>query len=213
MKTFGKVIGFTLLVILILVACYQIFFRLGEYVASQQLVPSSSAPDLGLFQQENLLPKAAGPENTEVAESNYCITVEEFAQAWNSTKADAQPGTLMEMLNTYWDQREPAEVAKGGEDHCRASSVGMWKAPPGSILWTDRLNQPVVAVEGDLKSGDFVDLKCQGTWCVSAVYAWVWVPTPGRSANLEKFLDPSKDLSGWSNNPIIAPTGSITTTE
>lgn len=117
------------------------------------------------------------------------LSIAEFNQMWSSTPVD-NPGPLMEALNTWFDT--------GGWQCGGQSSVGDWKVPAGTILWTDLLNQQFVVADGTaLRDGDVVRLRCQGNWCVYAVYREVISPTPGRYAILERWLNPALDLSGW----------------
>jgi len=109
---------------------------------------------------------------------------------WSSTSYVDDPGPLMKALNTWFDS--------GGWRCGGQSFVGDWIVPAGTILWTDVLNRHFVPTDGkDLKSGDVIRLRCQGNWCVFAVYREVICPTPGRYATLERWLNPAKDLAGW----------------
>jgi hypothetical protein len=120
----------------------------------------------------------------------YCpLSINDFNQMWSSTPVD-NPGPLMEALNTWFDT--------GGWQCGGQSSVSNWIVPAGTILWTDLLNKQFVAADGRaLKDGDVVRLRCQGNWCMFAVYREVICPTPGRYATLERWLNPEKDLTGW----------------
>ncbi len=194
-----RVMLFVLLAIAILAALCLGAALLVGYVQSQQLVVSSSPASLEIqapvgksADNGEVFTQTATVSNTVVL--TECVSISEFQKMWEKTTDSEGPGPLMELLNVEWEAEMP-----GNEIHCMESAVGDWVVPPGSFVWSDRLNQLVTTTDGsNLDSGDFVDLRCQGTWCVSFAYDWLIWPTPGRSANAERFLDPSKDLSDWS---------------
>lgn len=131
------------------------------------------------------------PEGPATAPQSACspLSISDFNQKWSSTPVD-NPGPLMVKLDEWFDQ--------GGYQCGGASATGNWNVPAGTILWTDLKHLEVTPADGGtLKDGDIVRLRCQGDWCVYAVYREVTVPTPGRYAILERWLDPANDLTGW----------------
>lgn len=124
------------------------------------------------------------------------LPVEEFRKMWESTPTD-NPGPLMRELDTWYDtQAKALQVATW--QYGFQKEVGGWTAVPGSIVWTDTKDAWFTTVDGSpLDPGDVVRLRCQGNWCVYAIYDTVVVPTPGRMVILDRWLDPANDLSGW----------------
>jgi len=145
------------------------------------ILPKISAP---VAQQ---LPAQQSP--AAVQQPPAALSIAAFNQMWTSTSVD-NPGPLMESLNVWFDS---GGYASGGQ-----SSVGNWKVPAGTILWTDTLNEWFASADSTaLRDGDIVRLRCQGNWCVYAIYREVICPTPGRYAILERWLNPVADLSNW----------------
>ena len=124
------------------------------------------------------------------------LTIAEFQSMWTSTPTD-NPGPLMRMLDTWYDTQAKALGAATWE-YGFQKEVGGWIAVPPSIVWTDTKDRWFTTVNGTaLDAGDVVKLRCQGNWCVYAIYDTVVVPTPGRMAILERWLNPAADLPGW----------------
>lgn len=158
------------------------------YVAPIQQPPSSDSP------QQPVQPPVEQP--AQPTANPVPLTIAEFQAMWSSTPTD-NPGPLMRKLDTWYDtQAKALQVATWQFGFQK--EVGGWTAIPGSIVWTDTKDLWFSTLDGSaLDTGDVVRLRCQGNWCVYAIYDNVVVPTPGRMAILERWLDPANDLAGW----------------
>ena len=122
------------------------------------------------------------------------LTIAEFQSMWSATPID-NPGPLMRKLDAWYDTQATRAL---NWQYGFQSEVGGWTAIPGSIVWTDTKDLWFTTVNGSaLDAGDVVRLRCQGNWCVYAVYRKVTVPTPGRMLILDRWLNPEADLPGW----------------
>lgn len=115
------------------------------------------------------------------------LSVADFVGMWRGTDRNS-PLQLIGQLDQAFDR---SNGTLGGQ-----SPVGNWEVPSGSLVWTDTQFKPVLLKNGQVAPPDkWVALRVQGGWGVFYAYDDLIVPTPGRSARTDRFVDPTKDLA------------------